>query len=62
MAQSSAMESFFGKASFDVVASLLTIAMVALLVSHSKEAGAIISSAGGTLNTLIKTVTLQNGN
>ena len=55
-----AMDSFFGKDVFAIGAGLLSIAMVALVLSHSKEAGNIIRSAGDTLNGLIGTVTLQN--
>lgn len=56
----SAMDSFFGKNVFDIAASLVGVAMVALLVSNSEGAAAIIRSAGETFNGLLKTVTLQN--
>lgn len=59
-ANNSAMDAFFGKDVFAIVASLVGVAMVALLVSNAKGATSIIESAGGTFNEMLQTVTLQN--
>jgi hypothetical protein len=54
------MEAFFGKQTFEVAMALVSVATIALLVSHSKGAAQIITSTGNTFNGLLRTVTLQD--
>lgn len=58
MAQS-AMGTFFGKESFEIAASLVTVALIALLVSNSKGAVDIITGTADSFGNLLKIVTLQ---
>lgn len=61
MTQTSAMDAFFGKNTFELAAMLVGVATIALLVSNSKGTVAIIQGAGDTFNGLLRTVTLQSG-
>ena len=42
-----------------VVDVLFTLGVLGLILSHAKEFGMVIESAGGQVNTLYKTATLQ---
>lgn len=56
----SALGAFFGKEGYEIGMAFLGIAMVALLVSNSKGATAIIKQTGDTFSGMMRVVTLQN--
>lgn len=50
-----------GRGIMEIAMGLLAIAMIALLVNRAKDTSQVISSAAGGFNSLLRTVTLQNG-
>lgn len=50
-----------GSGVLEIAMALIGVALLALLVGNSSKTTAIISQAGDTFNTLLQTVTLQNG-
>lgn len=50
-----------GNQIFSVVMALVSLALVTLLVNRYQGTAAIIQTAGGTLNGLFQTLTLQSG-
>lgn len=50
----------FGRDISEIAAALISVALVALLVSHASGVKTIVESVGGTFGGLLNTVTLQN--
>lgn len=50
-----------GSGILEIAMALIGVALLALLVGNSSKTTAIISQAGDTFNSLLQTVTLQNG-
>lgn len=50
-----------GEKIFAVVMALVSLALVTLLINRYQGTAAIIQTAGGTLNSLFHTLTLQGG-
>lgn len=50
-----------GSGILEVAMALIGVALIALLVNRATDTSQIISSATGGFNTLLQTVTLQNG-
>ena len=45
----------------EIAGMLIGVATIALLINRSSDTARVITSAGGTFNGLLRTVTLQNG-
>jgi uncharacterized protein YoxC len=50
-----------GSGILEIAMALIGVALLALLVGNASKTTAIISQAGDTFNSLLQTVTLQNG-
>jgi len=50
-----------GKQIVEIAALLIGVALVALIIGQADKTAKVITSAGGTFNNLLRTVTLQNG-
>lgn len=50
-----------GAGLMEIASALLAIALIALLLNRSKDAQTLVQSGAGAFNTLLQTVTLQNG-
>lgn len=50
-----------GAGVLEIAMALIGVALVALLVGNSKNAGSLVQTAGSTFGDLLKIVTLQNG-
>lgn len=50
-----------GAGLMEIASALLAIALIALLLNRSKDASQLVTSGAGAFNTLLNTVTLQNG-
>jgi len=51
----------FGRDVSEIAAALISVALVALLVSHASGASTIITSSANAFSGLLQTVTLQSG-
>lgn len=49
------------KGVFGIASALIGVAVLTLLIGQANNTKTVIATAGDTLNTLLKTVTLQNG-
>lgn len=55
------MDTGIGKGLLEIAMALIAVALVALLVNRSSDTTRIVSTAGSTFNTLLQTISLQNG-
>lgn len=55
------MANGLGAGLLEIAMALIGVALLALLVGNASKTTAIISQAGNSFNSLLQTVTLQNG-
>lgn len=55
------LSAFFGKDIIQIGFALVSVAAIALLVSHAKGTAEIVQASGNTFEGLLRTVTLQSG-
>jgi len=54
------MDTGIGRGLTEIAAGLMGIALIALLVGHSKQTAQLIQVGGSTFDNLLRTVTLQS--
>ena len=53
------LDTGIGRGMLEIAFGLMSIALIALLLSRSKDTSTVVSSVAGNFNTLLRTVTLQ---